>query len=264
MTNRRTIWAVALVLALGPGGAWAQSGDAPEADESAARARAVLERATSTLESARSLRARARVSYDVVQESGQHLEFGATRYVSLRRPDRLRIDAERRDGEKTRFYFDGSRGTLQHPDHGIYSQMAMGPTVDAAFDALEREIGVPTPMADLLRSDLAAQLDAGVRDLLWVGTASLEGLRCEHIAFTIRDVDVQLWVRVGEPALIQRLVLTYVEEEGAPQFRADLLDWELGVELADALFHFEPPEGAEQVPFVAIGGPPPAPAEESR
>src|SRR5260221_2598641 len=54
-----------------------------------------------------------RDGYDMVQESGQKIEFGELRLVTvsrpdgLRRPDRLRIEVERSDGQKDLVIFDG-------------------------------------------------------------------------------------------------------------------------------------------------------------
>src|SRR5262245_12622766 len=47
-------------------------------------------------------------SYDVVQDSGQKIEFGERRQLTLRRPDRARVEATRRDGSRTGLIFDGT------------------------------------------------------------------------------------------------------------------------------------------------------------
>ena len=38
------------------------------------------------------------IGFDAVQDSGRKIEFGETRQIVLRRPDRLRVDATKRDG----------------------------------------------------------------------------------------------------------------------------------------------------------------------
>ena len=50
-------------------------------------------------------------SYDVVQDSGQKIEFGERREMTLRRPDRARIDVTRRDGSRRGVLFDGQQLT---------------------------------------------------------------------------------------------------------------------------------------------------------
>jgi hypothetical protein len=46
-------------------------------------------------------------------------------------------------------------------------------------------------------------------------------------------------------------VITYKDENGQPQFWADLSNWNLAPDLSDALFAFTPPNGAERIQFLA-------------
>ncbi len=119
---------------------------------------------------------------------------------------------------------------------------------------LEDELGVPMPSAGLLRSDLGEFLEEHIEDGFWVGAERLDGVLCDHISFPTATVDAQLWVSREEPAVIRRVVLTYMDEAGAPQFRGNFRDWQFGLDAPDHLFVFKPADGMEQVPFVAIGG----------
>src|SRR5262245_19591148 len=38
------------------------------------------------------------IGFDVVQDSGQKIEFGETRKITIRRPDHVRIETTKRDG----------------------------------------------------------------------------------------------------------------------------------------------------------------------
>ena len=49
----------------------------------------------------------AEIGFDVVQASGEKLEFGETRQFLIRRPDRMRVDITKRDGSTSGFRFDG-------------------------------------------------------------------------------------------------------------------------------------------------------------
>jgi hypothetical protein len=53
-----------------------------------------------------------RDGYDAVQQSGQKVEFGEVRKVTVSRPDRLRIEVERSDGEKGLVVFNGKDLTV--------------------------------------------------------------------------------------------------------------------------------------------------------
>lgn len=49
----------------------------------------------------------ARESYDALQKNGMMIEFGNVRDVSVRRPDRLRMQVTGRSGERQLTVFDG-------------------------------------------------------------------------------------------------------------------------------------------------------------
>ena len=63
------------------------------------------------------------------------------------------------------------------------------------------------------------------------------------------EVDFQIWIAQGDAPLPRRVIITYKNADGEPQFRALLSDWSLAA--ADAgRFAFTPPAGAEKVPFI--------------
>src|SRR5260221_10667826 len=62
-----------------------------------------------------------RDSYDMVQQSGQKMEFGELRIFTVRRPDRLRIEVERSDGQKDLVIFDGKDMTIYTANHNNYT-----------------------------------------------------------------------------------------------------------------------------------------------
>lgn len=247
---RPLVLVVTIALA-GAAGLAAETGQTP--DESTVRAQTAVQQFTKTLEGARSLSVRVETEYDAVQESGLQVEFGARRRLLLRRPDRLYAEAVRRDGTRSELFFDGKTGVLSHAGQGVYSRAEMGPTVDAALDTLEDDLGVPLPGSGLLRSNLSEVLAEPLESASWLGIDDLDGTSCDHVGFSSETVDVQLWVTREEPPLLRRMVLTYVNDEGAPQFRADFRDWQLDVDAPDSLFVFTPVDGMEQVPFVSIG-----------
>jgi hypothetical protein len=62
---------------------------------------------------------------------------------------------------------------------------------------------------------------------------------------------MQVWIAQGEQPLPRRVILTYKNAPGQPQYRADLSEWNLSPTVADNSFTFTPPAGAEQIPFLA-------------
>ena len=83
----------------------------PEIEE---RAMAILERVAQVLAQAQRFRVAVDIGYDVVQDSGQKIEFGETRAIVVRRPDHIRIDTVDRDGSRRGGIFDGKELGLRH------------------------------------------------------------------------------------------------------------------------------------------------------
>jgi hypothetical protein len=82
-----------------------------------------------------------------------------------------------------------------------------------------------------------------------VGEQTIDGKPVDHVALRNDAVGVQLWVERGERPLPHRLVVTYEQAPGQPQFRAELREWDLSPRLRDGHFAFEPPEAAEKIAF---------------
>ena len=77
----------------------------PSASEQ--RAMAILKNMSEYLARAERFSVTIRDGYDAVQQSGQKIEFGDLRKVTVSRPDRLRIEVERSDGERGLVIFNG-------------------------------------------------------------------------------------------------------------------------------------------------------------
>jgi hypothetical protein len=70
------------------------------------------------------------------------------------------------------------------------------------------------------------------------------------VAATQADVDWQVWIEVGKQILPRKLVITYVDEPGDPQYSAVLTDWDFTPRLPERLFRFEAPAGAARIEFL--------------
>jgi len=193
-----------------------------------------------------------RDDYDVVQESGQKIEFGEIRNVTVNRPDRLRIDVERSDGQKGLVIFDGKAITIYSADHNFYATTSRPGTLDQAIQYALDDLKIRMPLALMLLSTLPSELDKLGVSADYVETTTITDVPCDHLAArTAGGVDFQVWVaQRGEP-LPRRIVITYKDENGQPQFRADLSEWNLAPDVSDALFAFNPPNGAERIQFLA-------------
>ena len=105
----KALFAAMLALAVaGP----AHSQKAPAQTDLQVQAREILMRMAGYLGGAQSYSVSLRAGYDAVQKSGQKIEFGETRKITLARPDKLRIEGESSDGAKTLTVFSGTEIVL--------------------------------------------------------------------------------------------------------------------------------------------------------
>jgi len=189
--------------------------------------------------------------FDVLQDTGQMIEFGDTRRLTVQRPDRFRQIVEQGLDERHIVLYDGKDITVFDPNHKVYAQASKTGGIDAAVRYFLRDLRMRMPLALLLTSDLPSQLDARTGTLEYVEKTKIDGQNVHHLAGRSDTVDYQFWIAEGKQPLPLRLVLTYKTAEGNPQFRAQLAHWNLSPNLSANEFSFKAPEGARKIAFLA-------------
>ena len=209
----------------------------------------VLRRMSEFLASRPALRFEAEIHYDAIQLSGQKIEFGSQRKIALRRPDHARVAVSHRDGARELVTFDGRRLSAAIPTRRVYASIEYEGTVTEAFEYLVTEYGFASPLSDLFRRDLPDDVASRMLSARHLGTVTIAGARCDHLAFRGERVDFQLFVAQGSEPAPMRFLIDYHAEPGSPQFRASLDSWDLAPELPESLFRFVPAAGAQRVAF---------------
>jgi len=252
----RTLWAtvtaLAVVLALGAAPALA-AGDAPAAAaaEQDPEARAILLKMADFIAKAPALSLTMRSGYDAIQADGQYIEFGERRRILLQRPDRVRVEVERSDGDRGMVLFDGKGITVFKADDNVYARVEKPGTVDSALVYLVRDLQLTMPMARMFHTGFPQEMEKLLTSSSYVEEDALFDVPTDHLAARSAEVDLQVWVAQGEQPLPRRVILTYKNAPGQPQFRADFTEWNLSPKVAADSFTFTPPAGAEQIPFLA-------------
>ncbi|MGH8550841.1 MAG: DUF2092 domain-containing protein [Methylococcales bacterium] len=190
-------------------------------------------------------------SYDVVQESGQKIEFGERRRIIVNRPNGLRVEVEHSDGEKHLILYDGKEITTFSPPRNVYAQSSKPGGIDEAVMYFLKDLHMRLPLAVLLTSRFSTEIESRTQSLDYVEFTEIHGAPAHHLAGRTDTVDYQVWIAEGAQPLPLRVVLTYQNAEGEPQFRAQFSDWNLAPETRDSQFTFSPPEGARKISFLA-------------
>lgn len=189
--------------------------------------------------------------YDVVQDSGQKIEFGETRKLTLVRPDRFRVDVERSDGVSSTAVFDGKAVTVLNPKQNVYAMSEVQGDIDAAIRHFVRDLQMRMPLALLFVSSLPKELEKRGLGADIVETSSLQGTPCIHVAGRGATVDFQLWLPTTGDPLPRRIILTYKHEEGQPQYWANFSDWNLSPNPPGSLFSLDIPQDANRIQFLS-------------
>ena len=228
---------------------------AEPADEIDDDALALLDRFAKVLEAQPRFSFAVDSSYEVVQEDGQKLEFGASRVYTVRRPDHLRIDEDRRVGGRREFFYDGDSLTVYVPGDRAYAlaKLKQHRDLDSMIDVVRDALDLPVPLGDLLRASPLKRIEEGLRSAYIVGREKLSGVECDHLAWQTDEVDAEAWFTTGDLPLLQRVVLDYRDLEGRPSFRAQFTSWNRSPDVADSVFEFTPPADVERVRFSVRG-----------
>ena len=242
--------AASLMILMVPLQAATEQNPTPPASEQ--RAMTILKNMSQYLAKADRFSVTIRDGYDAVQKSGQKVEFGEIRKVTVNRPDDLRIEVERSDGEKSLVVFNGKDLTVYTPDKNIYATISKQGTLDQVIHYAVEDLKIRVPLAMMLLSTLPSEVDKLVVSADYVETTTITDVPCDHLAVrTERGVDFQVWVAQGSEPLPRRIVISYKDETGQPQFWADLSGWNLAPEISDTLFTFTPPADADRIQFLA-------------
>ncbi len=191
-------------------------------------------------------------SIEVVLVSGQKIQFTSAARMVVQRPDRL--FAERvGDVLSQSFFFDGKSLTLFNPDDGYFATVPAPGTIDGMLDFARDSLDVIAPAGDLITRDAYTRLMADTTAGFVVGKSTIDGVRCDHLAFRSYGVDWQIWIEDGARALPRKYVISTVDVVGAPQFEVLMRNWTTSPDVSPTRFHFTPPAGATEVKFLPIG-----------
>jgi len=213
-----------------------------------ARADDILRAMGDYLSSAEEFRFQASVTYDEFLGL-QMVQYGGEADITVRRPGRLRVEYSG-DERQNSVVYDGEAMTLFHAGKNLYATIEVDSGIDDAVDRVFELSGFSVPVADLVYADPYAVLVESAETGLVVGRHAVDGTPCHHLAFSQEALDWQIWIEDGPRPVPRKLVITYKNEPGSPQYVARLSGWDFHPQVADGFFAFEPPAGADQVEFL--------------
>ena len=198
------------------------------------------------------LAAQERISFDVdstlevVTTQKQKIALASSGKVTLSRPDKLRFT--RAGGfSNTEVVFDGNTMTIFNKDPKQYVQVTEHGTIDNMVDVIREKYNKPIPAADLVTSNMYGRLMPQVVSVDDLGSGVIRGTECNHFAFRMAEVDVQIWIAQGARPYPCRYVITSTKVDGWPQYTLDISNWKTGSEVAADSFSSQVPAGFTEV-----------------
>ncbi len=230
-------------------GAVAQDQEEPSRIEE--RAAEVLKKASALLAGSNRFAFEAEETYDEILDAAIRVQLSNVRGIAVSRPNHAATNVDGDTMSRSAWY-DGKTLTLLDKQQNAYSTVDAPASLDETLDFVMEKYGVVLPLADVLYSDPYDALASDASFGAYLGLHQVGGVACHHLAFANESLDWQIWIDAGEKPLLRKLVITYKDEPGEPQYIARFFKWNLQAELPESLFQFEPPEGAEKMEASAL------------
>jgi hypothetical protein len=194
------------------------------------------------------------VTNDDVRSSGQKIQFGTQAAFVVVRPNKFYADYKG-DRRQASFYYDGTSFTMQDNNKNLYATIPASSDIDTLINNLQDQYDLTLPMGDLISTDtftnILDKVASKASSISYIGTGAIDGVACHHLAFSQKNLDWQIWIRVEAPPLPCKFVITYKNEPGSPQYTAVLSNWDFSTRSPDdAKFTFTPPANAVKIEFL--------------
>ena len=197
-----------------------EASDPPsELDE---KATAVLREMSEAVIGAQMFIIEATYAMDSVQADGRKLQFENLVTATVKRPDKLKLQ-ESGDLTNRTLWKDSKNVTIVDLDHNVHSMIEFSGSVDEMMKELELKYNMSLVFSDLLAKDPYEAMISHASTAEYVGLHSVEEIECHHLSFTHDDLDWQIWIDAGDEPAPRKLVLTYKNAPGQPQFTGRII-----------------------------------------
>ncbi|MFZ4537529.1 DUF2092 domain-containing protein [Propionivibrio sp.] len=213
-----------------------------------ARALDLLKNMSGKLTKAKTLSFKVRGLVPFASPTGQYISLFASSRVVMQRPDKLFVES-RGDLFPNDLYFDGKAVTTIEHSRKFYTQKeASGNTIDALIENKHPGTDVLAIFAEMLVSDPYSTLTRDLSSALWVGQSIVGGVKTDHLAFTGKGLDWEIWIGERDKLPVM-MVVSHREGERQPTFTVEFSDWKLDAPIPANTFNATIPKDAVKLEF---------------
>ena len=183
-----------------------------------------------------------------VAPTGQYINLFASSRVVMQRPDKLFVEA-RGDMFPSDIFYNGKTITVIGLGKKFYvQQQAAGAGFDTFVQSAQPGSDAVAPFFDMLTPDPYATLTKDFLSALFVGQSTVGGVKADHLAFTAKGVDWEIWIGAADK-LPRLMVVSYRIPERHRTFTVEFSDWKLNAPVPAQTFNATIPAGATKLEF---------------
>jgi len=194
---------------------------------------------------------KAEVMFDQPVNSNRIIQYSAEEKVYLKKKGNMTIEFVSDLGGYKLWFENGKVTVLELPTN-LFSEATVPVTIDQALTKLKEQYNFTPALSDFLFINTFRALTEKVISGSYFGTSRVFGVRCDHLAFVQQDIDWQLWVETGKRQIPRKVVITYKELPGQPQFIAIMRDWVLDKPITNFAFKADIPKLSQRTDMSEI------------
>jgi hypothetical protein len=202
--------------------------------ERLARGRELVQKMSARLAEATAVSVATTEVREVVRGSGRKEPVSQTGVYTVRRPNRFHTKIT--GGRGIESWYNGKTLTVASHPEKVFGQARMPDTIDRTLDALAERFDMALPMGDLLYSSAEKALLSDTTTGGYVGTETVGGTPCVHLAFQDTGVDWELWLPAEGDPLPKRLKVLQKGRTGQPVIDLTFTAWDFAPQITDATF----------------------------
>lgn len=184
---------------------------------------------------------KAEIMFDQLVNSNRKIQYSAEQKVYLKKKNNMTIEYVSDLGGYKLWFDNGAITVLELPTN-LVATATLPTTIDQALAKLKEQYNFTPSLSDFLFINTFRALTQNVISGSYFGTSKVFGVRCDHLAFVQNDIDWQIWIEVGKRQIPRKMVITYKEVPGQPQFIAIMKDWVIDKPITNFAFKADIPK----------------------
>ena len=162
--------------------------------------------------------------FDVLISGERKIQYSAQETVYVQKPDKFTIEYVTDIGGYKIWYTAGQTTILSLPTNDFTLTTLPG-SIDQALKKLMEQYNFAPALSEFLFINTYREMTQNVISGAYFGTSKVFGTKCNHLTFVQNNIDWQIWIDAGRRPVPRKLVITYKNLPGSPQFIAIIKDW---------------------------------------